>query len=367
MSRLSLWVLYFIMLTLLACKDNADSGNVIKIDPVSNVRYESGPGELLFKWDNPTDLAYVQISFVDGVGENRKVLVDGKLSSKSIYGLADEVAREYAFVAFNSTGNCSDTVVINAQPELTPFNALQNSLVVKTNLTGVDVEWNNTQEGEFYIEISYLDGLNLLQSKEVVVQEIGKGKESILLGGIYQTSLNVSIVDVYGNRSNVESFPFKKLESGRLDRGVWQIVDFDSEEAGGEGDYPKGYADAVLDGNPTTFWHSKWSNLPPGFVVKYPHWLTFDLMREVKLWSAEINERIDQKYVTDIQILGSPSKSGPWTKIKDYKLLNTNNTQTILFDDTVSYRFIKMDCVKGNNVHACMAEFALYGEDIVDN
>ena len=56
------------------------------------------------------------------------------------------------------------------------------------------------------------------------------------------------------------------------DRTGWQIIDFSSQEASGEGPN-NGRGVFVLDNNTATFWHSQWQNGSPG----PPHYLTIDM------------------------------------------------------------------------------------------
>lgn len=51
----------------------------------------------------------------------------------------------------------------------------------------------------------------------------------------------------------------------------WKVSSFSSQEAGGEGPV-NGYAATIIDGNPSTFWHSRWS----GTAAVPPHWIIVD-------------------------------------------------------------------------------------------
>jgi len=56
------------------------------------------------------------------------------------------------------------------------------------------------------------------------------------------------------------------------DRTAWQIIDFSSQEANGEGPN-NGRAIFVLDNSSITFWHTQWQGASPG----PPHYLTIDM------------------------------------------------------------------------------------------
>ena len=53
---------------------------------------------------------------------------------------------------------------------------------------------------------------------------------------------------------------------------TWTINSFSSQEAGGEGPV-SGYAKAIIDGNATTYWHSRWSSN----AATPPHWIVVDM------------------------------------------------------------------------------------------
>lgn len=360
-------VLSVIISMLYACNDN-NTETIAEVKPVSNVRFEAGAGEITFRWDNPveTELAYVGIYFQTDDSVKRKVLVGGKLNSQRVYGLPDSKEREYTFIAYNSAGVASVPVTTKAKADVTPFDALLDGVSVGIKLEGVDVTWNNTHTGEFYIDVSYKNQLGVENTTEIVIKEQGEGSQFIELAGVLESEVILSSADEYGNKSLLDkTVRFKRLENGNLDRKIWKVADFSTEEAGGEGAWPQGYAAALLDGNPTTFWHSKWSNSYP---ARYPHYVTFDLGRVVQLKSAQIVRRLNNANLNTFEIQGGPTKNGPWTKIKEYVILPNNNPQTIPFSEPVEYRFIRLYCTVGGggNVHASMAEFMLYGQDLED-
>jgi hypothetical protein len=64
---------------------------------------------------------------------------------------------------------------------------------------------------------------------------------------------------------DLKNYPF-------YDRTGWQVIDFSSQEATGEGPN-NGRAVFILDNNTATFWHSQWQNGSPG----PPHYVTIDM------------------------------------------------------------------------------------------
>ena len=251
-----------------------------------------------------------------------------------------------------------------------PFIEIQKTLNFSLNFEGVEVTWDNIYDGEYYVVMNYTDALNVENRYELVIDEKGKGRRKINVGGVLETDLYFTVGDYYANVSESVAFRFKKLEQGQFDRSIWRIVDFKSEEAGGEV-YPNGYANALLDGAANTFWHSRWANLPEGYVVGYPYWVTFDLQRKVQLDSAEYQQRHNNAMAGAITLEGSNTSAlGPWDPINVTTMTVSNGfKKRVPFDQSYFYRYVKMSITKpggGNQAHAALAEFVLFGQDIVD-
>ncbi|AXY72780.1 DUF1735 domain-containing protein [Paraflavitalea soli] len=70
------------------------------------------------------------------------------------------------------------------------------------------------------------------------------------------------------------------------DRAQWQVIDFSSQEANGEG-ANNGRAIFALDGNKETFWHTQWQGASPG----PPHHITIDLGTEKTVHGVSLQGR----------------------------------------------------------------------------
>ncbi|CAN5549353.1 beta-galactosidase [soil metagenome] len=71
--------------------------------------------------------------------------------------------------------------------------------------------------------------------------------------------------------------------SGEIDRKDWKIAFADSEEI----DEDDGGAQNAIDNQPTTFWHTQWSNGQP----KHPHYLVIDLGKSETLTTVRLLPR----------------------------------------------------------------------------
>lgn len=372
--RHNILVILFISLMcfLLSCSDSTESSTTT-IAPVSNVTYEVGIGEILFKWQNPEikTLAYVEISYADSEGKMSRVLVDGKLSQQLIYGFADNQPYEFKFLTYSTSGKASEPVIVTAQPKMPAYHVFNSRIKVAGNFGGVDVSWDNTYDEEFYIQLSYIDPTGKVISSEIAVDGNSEGSRFIPISGIQQTNLSVITSDIYGHKSAVNSVPYRMKEQGKFDRSVWKVMDFDSQEENDNG-YTRRVTD-MLDGDPTTFWHTKWNGATAD-EQKWPHYATFDLGRKVKINKIEIQNRIDANkahaMLKDIEVQGSNvSAKGPWETFGTHTMPDNKVVQYITLKNPVEYRYVKLVCVNagpGSDTHyAAVAEFALHGEDLV--
>lgn len=109
-------------------------------------------------------------------------------------------------------------------------------------------------------------------------------------------------------------------QANPINKSTWAIADFSSEEPG-EG-APNGLASAILDGDPATFWHSKWDGTP----AEIPHYITIDMIEEFTVVQVDLNRRSNN---TDTKAgefhISSDNKT--WTKIGSFTMENTNDTQ----------------------------------------
>lgn len=327
-----------------------------------------GPGNVLLKWNKPATegVSYVEIAYKSDEEKEKKILVFGQTTEKLVYGFADQKLYTFTLTVYMEDGRKSEAETIQIAPEKPAFLALESTVEVSNNFGGVDIKWDNLSDDKFYIDVQYTNNEGFLQTAEIDVTEKGPGKQFVGITGVLNADLNVMVVDIVGNVSVPQVFFYKNLEKGKFDRSIWEIPDFSSQEAVGE----DGKALNLLDGNKTTFWHSKWYNADAN-VKKFPHYVTFDLLRTVRITKVEMTQRHNKVMANQVIIYGSnDTYSGPWTEIVTVVLPKTQGTTlTTTLTEPVSYRFVKMFLATPSAADAqfgAMAEFALYGEDIVD-
>ncbi len=123
--------------------------------------------------------------------------------------------------------------------------------------------------------------------------------------------------------------------NSRLAKLGAKVVATDSEDS--EHDHLAAYA---IDGNPDSFWHTRWGeNLDP-----MPHYLVIDLGREVNLKGFTCLPRQDMNNgrVAECEIFGSHDGKTWGEPIARAKWRNTANMQTLNFKDQVKTRYLKL-------------------------
>lgn len=365
---LLLWMASLVCLFLTSCNDDKQTLEVVSL---SGLVSESGPGNVLLRWDKieSDGVAYVEIVYAADDEVGKKILVHGESSEKLIYGFGDE--RTYTFMAsvYMKDGQKSSAQTIEATPDKPAFIDLQSTIEVTNGFGGIELKWDNLSTDKFYINVEYADANGVSTFSEIDVVEKGEGRQFVGITGVLSADLSISVSDVVGNTSISNNYPFKNLEKGKLDRTIWEVPDFSSQEAVGEGS-DNGQVKHMLDGNKDTFWHSKWSGATPE-QMKFPHYVTVDLKRTVKISKVEMTQRVAKAMSKQVIIYGSnKSYSEGWTEIVTIEMPGVAAATLVTsLKEAVEYRWIKVFLKTpgvGDGTYGGMAEFALYGEDIIE-
>ncbi|MEN7547741.1 DUF3472 domain-containing protein [Rapidithrix thailandica] len=150
-----------------------------------------------------------------------------------------------------------------------------------------------------------------------------------------------------------------KNEITPLDKSMWKVLDFSSEETSGEGAENGRAADAI-DGHPATFWHSQWSGSQPG----YPHFIRLDLGEQVESKGMIIQNRSKSNGRPESIHLSVSKDCTAWSEIGDFEIpVNGGN---IDFPETKTFRYMKLTVNSGHhdgtekNFFVHIAEIGLY-------
>jgi len=162
------------------------------------------------------------------------------------------------------------------------FDSIFESFTFESISGGVIVNWENIGNIEMTFDFMNVDKqdqevVNTLTSSESV------GTYTFTPMKVEEQDVEITISDIYGNSKSI-SYTVSPLPAAG--KGNWSIIDFSTEEAGGEGPV-NGYATAAIDGDTGTFWHSNWSSTGSSF----PHHLTIDMGEEKNIAGFELFTR----------------------------------------------------------------------------
>ncbi|MDQ3683080.1 MAG: discoidin domain-containing protein [Bacteroidota bacterium] len=136
----------------------------------------------------------------------------------------------------------------------------------------------------------------------------------------------------------------------KANRTGWTIT-ASSEELTGEGAV-NGRAAVVVDGNPATYWHSKYV----GGAVPFPHWLIIDMKKANKLVTVDLTARLgNNNGFTKFKVEGSVDGTN-WVNIG---ITPTNTTGELTFvpanktaqafsvSSVTAYQYIRITALQG--------------------
>jgi PKD repeat protein len=96
--------------------------------------------------------------------------------------------------------------------------------------------------------------------------------------GTYDVTLTVTYAD--GQTSTITNSDYISVNK-RIPSDGWELLYFDSEQV--DPAVPLRPASNAIDGDPSTFWHTCWSNCDPN--PPYPHWIAVDMGEDYNLES----------------------------------------------------------------------------------
>lgn len=204
---------------------------------------------------------------------------------------------------------------------------------------GVIANWENSKS--ILMTFTFIN--NDKQDQEVInslTSSESVGTYSFTAMKSEEQEIKIKISDIYGN-SQTMAYTVTPLPAAG--KGNWTIVDFSSEEAGGEGPV-NGYATAAIDGDIATFWHSKWS----GSGSTYPHHLTVDMGSEKRIAGFQIFRRSGNSGGATVHEFWVSSDNVTFTKVATLNAaLNTNNGFLVNADAITTGRYVKYVATAG--------------------
>lgn len=141
------------------------------------------------------------------------------------------------------------------------------------------------------------------------------------------------------------------------DRSDWQIIDFSSNEV--TSSYP-GHAWRLIDGDPTTYWHSMWSQ----FITQHPHYFTIDMQQSLTFGGIFFQQRASGSNGRSRHVRVELSQDHlSWAVSGNYTLGDHGGRQNFALPSPLQARYIKVTVLTSYNeseINASLAEFGVY-------
>jgi len=189
------------------------------------------------------------------------------------------------------------------------------------------ITWESKAIGTdgFYVEIPinelvYTDNATPYELKVKLVHENGNVTETIY------------------SYKFVNTIPILNFSTrNELNKTNWRVTDFSSEETTGEGT-TNGRVATVIDGNASTYWHSRWASA----ATNYPHYIVVDMGANQTPAGFSLTERSGlQRAIKDFEILTSTDGTN-FTTLGSFVAANTNGPQYFDFTAPKTFRYFKI-------------------------
>ncbi len=171
----------------------------------------------------------------------------------------------------------------------------------------------------------------------------------------YLLALSIKEADGYNISPTAKSIIFvvNRLEEKAANTSGW-IAEASSEEPG----QGTGLASAVLDGNLTTIWHSRYKPAP---AEMYPHWLSFDMLKEIYVTKVSIATRQNNlKGMKKFKLEGSRDGDN-WFALTDILDFDPTNINYQTYHIEPQYlKKIKITMLEGVQDPTFLSEFVVY-------
>ncbi len=147
-----------------------------------------------------------------------------------------------------------------------------------------------------------------------------------------------NIIEIYYSYTFLAGVPVLNIDTrDETSKQGWRIVSFSSEETSGEGDI-NGRATALIDGNVSTFWHSRWTS----DATIYPHQLVIDMGDARTLKGLSIVQRGGlARAIKNAELLTS-SDGINFTSAGSFVFAEANGPQYFDFSSAMSFRYYKV-------------------------
>lgn len=339
-----------------SCKE--EEGDTIPPGAVDNIVITPDFGGFKLSWQNPTDadFRYVDLSYVDALGNKWSKKISRFGNSAQIAGLTEEKDYTFNLISYDESGNPSATKTISGKCKTPPFLVVAQKLVVNPDFGGINVKWENTCGKQVAVEVQYKDNSGAKQRQTTVSN---KPSDVLYVSGLQDKSqiFKITVSDSIGNFGPSKDYTLTPLAESKIVKTGWSVVSFSSEEATGEGT-SNGKVLHAIDDNINSFWHSQWA----GGTPPYPHWFIINMNQTVTISRFECYRRQGNSGGPDKIKFYSSMDGQTWTDHGEYAFnRNVNTAQNYRISSNPVARYFKFEATAGPNTYSHLGEIHVFG------
>lgn len=259
---------------------------------VSDIQVTAGERSLAVTWEAPSNTSRLAYYQVEWQGRYSDTTLYTAPSTETSYQITHLYNDEYSIRITAVATNMQKSDPVAATGFFRPTEDLQapenvSDLQVTPVATSAAFAWVNPSDEDFdriLVKVRRVDSTNWFLTDTLSAIE-----SSLSVVGLQERSeyeYSVQTLDYIGNISEVLEGTFKTKMEVLLDKldaagnPLWSIVDFSSQETGGD----DGRAANAIDGKDNTFWHSVWysGDYSDGVTSgSIPQYIVIDLKQEV--------------------------------------------------------------------------------------
>lgn len=359
------------------CSDDDIENEPQKID-LNSITLTPLPGGITVEWTPPADknFVFLHVKLIDQENKERsfsssRYFDENNVNTTKTIQIDKLINKQYTldFYAYNNDNNS----IYLGSKEITPLDnselepAIVTDVIIDTDRSCVILKWAepkvhsySTYEG---VRFTFVNTLTNTVTKVEEYDVIGKGL-NLRLDTVEIDPGNYRVdIESYSakniTKAYTRSFSIEVLEFYRLDRTGWTVSDVSSEEPTGEG-VGNGVVSCILDGNLSTFWHTKWA----GGSLPLPHSFVIDMKKEYEVTQVGMHQRnLSSNKDTKAGEIYISNNKADWVKIGDFALEKVEGYQNTSVTHTTG-RYLKIIVTESYRAaNASLAELLVYAND----
>lgn len=323
MNRIK-WISLSLLLLLGACSKSdkiiQPENTGTKPGILSNISVENTPGgaKITYLLPNNEDMLYVQAIFSSRNGEERTTKASLYTNFVELEGFADTKEYNVTLYAVNRSENRSEPVNVKIHPLPPPIETVFNSLVVKEDFGGINMNFLNEGEDEFVFSTQIMGPVGKLVTYDKLYTKAKTRDYSVRGLAAEPTEFFISVKDKWGNLSDTLKTTLTPIYEEMVSKTnpKWVAMNYPNDSQ-----IPKTSPQPI-----EKIWDGVWTTNTSFFIGKeppqnpLPNWFTINMGKQYQLSRMKMYQYTLTNYAYTLgnpevfEIWGSnnPTPDGAW-------------------------------------------------------